>query len=61
MEIELVGVSEPLLDQAKKIVKEAEVVAKNICFARDLVNLPANYLRPDDFVREVKEKLAGTG
>lgn len=61
MEIELVGVSEPFLDQAKKIAKEAEVVAKNICFARDLVNLPANYLRPDDFVREVKEKLAGTG
>ena len=61
LEIELTGISDPLLEQAEKIVKEAEAVTRNICFARDLVNLPANYLRPADFVREVKEKLAGTG
>ena len=61
LEIELTGVDDTLCEEAKKIVREAEVLTQAISFARDLVNLPANYLRPADFVREVTEKMEGTG
>lgn len=60
-QIELFGVKDSDRAGAETIVREAEVLAKSICFARDLVNLPANYLRPADFVREVSEKMKGTG
>ncbi|MCI7813027.1 MAG: M17 family metallopeptidase [Lachnospiraceae bacterium] len=61
LQIELTGVEESLRDRAEMAVKEAEILTQSIMFARDLVNLPANYLRPADFVREVSQKMEGTG
>ena len=58
---ELTGVEQALGQEAQNAVREGEILAQSVCFARDLVNLPANYLRPADFVRRVAEWMEGTG
>lgn len=40
---------------------EASVLARNICFVRDLVNCPANLLTPADMARRMAEAAARTG
>lgn len=61
LQIELTGVEEAFRKEAESFVQEGEILAESICFVRDLVNLPANYLRPADFVNRVTEWMEGTG
>lgn len=41
-------------------VEEGTVLAEAVLFARDMVNMPANYLRPEDFAREIQEFVKDT-
>lgn len=59
-EIELTGVSEYESGRAKELLQEAYTVAEGVCFARDMVNLPGNKLRPEDFAREIIEFVSDT-
>jgi leucyl aminopeptidase len=57
-QIYLTGIAEAQIEQAKKILLESMNVMKSVCFARDVVNLPGNKLRPGDFVHQI-EAFAG--
>lgn len=58
--IELCGVPEEHFQEAEKIVQETLVITHGICFARDMVNLPGNHLRPSDFAAEILEFVKDT-
>ncbi len=47
--------------QAEAIFEETIVVCEGICFARDMVNLPGNHLRPEDFAEAVVDFVRDTG
>lgn len=53
IQIEFSGVSERLAADVESVVRRMEAVAEGICFARDMVNMPGNKLRPEDFASEV--------
>lgn len=59
-EIELTGLLEHEKIPAAELVKEMIVVAQGVRFARDMVNLPGNKLRPKDFAEEIKGFLKDT-
>lgn len=40
-------------EENRQILAEAEVLTAAVCFARDLVNAPANHLTPDDMARQM--------
>lgn len=58
--IEISGVSEKDYQEAEKILKDTLVVAEGIWFARDMVNLPGNRLRPSDFAEQILEFVKDT-
>lgn len=51
--IELFGIAKEKKEEAQKYLIETVAVAEGICFARDMVNLPGNKLRPEDFAKEI--------
>lgn len=59
-EVELIGVPENEIEHAVRILEEACVVAEAVCFARDMVNLPGNKLRPEAFAKEVMDFVKDT-
>ncbi|MHC1750649.1 MAG: leucyl aminopeptidase [Cellulosilyticaceae bacterium] len=56
----LKGIKKEDETNAKKYLKEAVHRAEGIIFTRNMVNMPGNHLRPDDFVSYTKEFLEGT-
>ena len=58
--IEICGVSEKDHQEAEKILKDTIVVSEGIWFARDMVNLPGNHLRPSDFAKQILEFVKDT-
>ncbi len=58
--IEICGVSEKDHQEAEKILKDTLVVSEGIWFARDMVNLPGNHLRPSDFAKQILEFVKDT-
>ncbi|MBA4700902.1 MAG: leucyl aminopeptidase family protein [Ruminococcus sp.] len=61
VQLELSGVPKQVMDDITAAVREMEAVAEGICFARDMVNLPGNKLRPEDFACKVIQFIEGTG
>ncbi len=61
VQLELSGVPKQVMDDITAAVREMEAVAEGICFARDMVNLPGNKLRPEDFSCKVIQFIEGTG
>ena len=59
-QIEICGVQEELLSEAQKIFDESIIISEGICFARDMVNLPGNHLRPSDFAENILEFVKDT-
>lgn len=57
-EYQLCGVANK--ERAAKICEECEKLVNGIYFARDMVNLPGNKLRPMDFSRAIADYLANT-
>ncbi|MBU3839781.1 MAG: leucyl aminopeptidase [Candidatus Ruminococcus intestinipullorum] len=53
MEIEFCNYNEEVQEQVRAYMNDAISIAEGICFARDMVNLPANRLRPRDFAQEI--------
>ncbi|HIT90677.1 MAG TPA: leucyl aminopeptidase family protein [Candidatus Merdenecus merdavium] len=51
--IDLYPVSVHKIDEASKYIGETTTVAEGIMFARDMVNLPGNKLRPVDFAKQI--------
>ena len=47
--------------EGEKVVREAAVVAKAVCFARDLTNCPANRLTPEIMAQRVTEAAKALG
>lgn len=58
--IELYGISEEQKMEAKRYLTETLAVVEGVCFARDMVNLPGNKLRPKDFAKEIVEFVKDT-
>lgn len=48
-------------EETREIERDTLAVAQGILFARDMVNMPGNMLRPMDFSRRICEFLEGTG
>lgn len=46
--------------QAEGMLEETIVVTEGICFARDMVNLPGNHLRPAEFAQAILEFVKDT-
>ncbi len=59
LELFLTGITEQQQAQAEQLAEEAAVLAEGVMFARDLVNLPGNHLRPQDFARQITEQMKG--
>lgn len=55
----LSGISGEYFSQAQGLVKEACALARGVMFARDMVNLPGNRLRPEEFARQVIRRMEG--
>lgn len=58
--IELTGVEDSQIDKANEILNECGPVIEGVRFARDMVNMPGNKLRPEDFAGEVLELVKDT-
>ncbi len=59
-EIILCGIEESETLHAKKLVEETVSVIEGVLFARDMVNLPGNKLRPTDFAKEITNFMENT-
>lgn len=59
-QIEICGVPEDKFQEAENIIREVTAVIEGIWFARDMVNLPGNYLRPSDFAESILEFVKDT-
>lgn len=46
-------------EYAKTLIREGQTLAGAVIFARDMVNRPANYLRPKDFAAEITALMEG--
>lgn len=58
VQITLLGCEGTDFANAEKI-QEAAHMADAVLFARDMVNLPGNYLRPSDFAEAIRQKMEG--
>lgn len=58
--IEFYGVPEEEKEKADRYVAETIVLVEGVLFARDMVNLPGNKLRPQDFAKEIVEFVKDT-
>ncbi|WFR55996.1 M17 family peptidase N-terminal domain-containing protein [Anaerocolumna sp. AGMB13025] len=56
----LTGIPEGKRKEAKLLVQETVPVIEGVIFARDMVNLPGNKLRPEDFAGEIIKFLRNT-
>ena len=45
--------------RAERLIQEGRTLAGAVIFARDMVNRPANYLRPEDFAAEIRALMEG--
>lgn len=61
LHIDIFGVFSEDHQEAVRHLEEMRTVAESICFARDMVNLPGNRLRPKDFAREIMQFVSETG
>lgn len=46
-------------ENARALIREGQVLSGAVIFARDMVNRPANYLRPEDFAAEITALMDG--
>lgn len=60
LEIEIFGINPEHFEEAQKLFEETVTVTEGICFARDMVNLPGNHLRPEDFAKSIMEFVKDT-
>ncbi len=60
-EITLTGIIEKETEAAEFLLNETIPVIEGVRFARDMVNLPGNRLRPAEFAKEIKIFLNDTG
>ena len=58
-EIRLYGIPEECRKDAEVFLEEACALAEGVKFARDMVNLPGNHLRPKDFAGQIIRKMEG--
>ena len=56
-EVSFTGVIEN--ETVKAFIREGQTIAEAVIFARDMVNRPANYLRPEDFAAEITALMEG--
>lgn len=49
----------PCDETAQRLIREGEVLAGAVIFARDMVNRPANCLRPEDFAAQITALMEG--
>lgn len=61
VDIEIFGIPGEEYPEAVRHFEEIRSVAEGICFARDMVNLPGNQLRPEDFAREIMQFVSQVG
>lgn len=59
-DIELFGGKADRLEEDRKLLTETLYVTQGVTFARDMVNMPGNKLRPMDFAREIMEFVKDT-
>lgn len=57
--IHFIGIPEEYQEKAQVLCTEAAYVAEGVRFARDMVNLPGNHLRPEDFAKQITNQMAG--
>lgn len=50
-----------LSEEDKPYLEEGRILAESVLFARDMVNMPANYLRPEDFAGQIARFAQDTG
>jgi leucyl aminopeptidase len=60
LQLEFFGVPQQELEETESVVREMEAVAEGICFARNMVNMPGNMLRPKDFAKKTVDLLRET-
>lgn len=53
------GIPSEHQEEAQALCTEASCIAEGVRFARDMVNMPGNRLRPEDFARYVTDQMAG--
>lgn len=58
--VELWGIPGENMEEARALLTETQVVIEGVCFARDMVNLPGNHLRPADFAEAVVDFVKDT-
>lgn len=58
--VELCGIPGEMFEEAQALLEETVVLAEGVCFARDMVNLPGNHLRPQDFAAAVVDFVKDT-
>ncbi|MEG0227982.1 MAG: leucyl aminopeptidase family protein, partial [Lachnospiraceae bacterium] len=61
MQIELCHLKKGEQEEAHALLEETMHVAKGVLFARDMVNMPGNKLRPEDFAKAIMNFTADTG
>lgn len=59
--VELYGIPGDMLEEAQALLEETVILTEGVCFARDMVNLPGNRLRPADFAAAVLDFVKDTG
>ena len=59
-DMELVGVADDCRQEAERLLAETVTVTEGVIFARDMVNLPGNHLRPEDFAKAVTDFVKDT-
>lgn len=59
-DIVLTGLKDSEIKSAEQLVKETVSIVEGVIFARDMVNLPGNKLRPGDFAAEIMKFLKDT-
>ncbi len=60
IQIDLIGIGEKYMEDATKLLEYSLHISKGVTFARDMVNLPGNKLRPLDFAKAIEDFLADT-
>lgn len=60
-QIEFCGILAGQLDSVSRVAQQEEAVAAGILFARDMVNMPGNKLRPRDFADQIIDFVGAVG
>lgn len=58
-EVRLCGIPEECRGMAQDLLEEACALTEGVKFARDMVNLPGNHLRPQDLADQIQNQMKG--